>query len=278
MTKYDLAVAYRIYPKVSKVPPVFGHDKYKLSEFCLESFKHSLGTLKVKMFVLLDNCPPEYEKLFEKYFNNDDLEFIKLDGIGNQATFSLQIKKLIDQNYSEIVYFAEDDYFYMPEQFIEMVEFLRENDDVDFVSPYDHLDYYCLEIHNYPNYIKATEKRHWRTASSTCLTFLVGKKTLEKTRRIFEKYTMGYSDCAVWFCLTKHAFFKPIKLIRYIIKGERAFASMIIHIWLKFPNEMLFGKRWKLWVPMPTIGIHMERDFLPPTKSSANFMINEAKK
>ena len=278
MTKYDLAVAYRIYPKVSKVPPVFGHDKYKLSEFCLESFKQSLGTLKVKMFVLLDNCPPEYEKLFEKYFNNDDLEFIKLDGIGNQATFSLQIKKLIDQNYSEIIYFAEDDYFYMPEQFIEMVEFLRENDDVDFVSPYDHLDYYTLDIHNHPNYIKASEKRHWRTGSSTCLTFLTKKKTLEKTRRIFEKYTIGYSDYLIWFCLTKYAIFNPIKLIRYIIKGERAFASMIIHIWLKFPNEMLFGKRWKLWVPMPTISIHMERDFLPPTKSLANFMINEAKK
>ena len=42
---YDLAVAYRIYPGVSKVPPVFSQDKLKLAEFCLKSFKDSLGDL-----------------------------------------------------------------------------------------------------------------------------------------------------------------------------------------------------------------------------------------
>lgn len=54
---YDLAVAYRIYPQVSKVPPVFSQDKYKLSEFCLKSFKNSLGDLRAKIIVLLDGCP-----------------------------------------------------------------------------------------------------------------------------------------------------------------------------------------------------------------------------
>lgn len=56
---YDLAVAYRIYPKVSKparsLP--FGDDKYQLSEACLKSFKESLGSLRVKLWALLDGCP-----------------------------------------------------------------------------------------------------------------------------------------------------------------------------------------------------------------------------
>ena len=43
MKKYDLTVAYRIYPEISRSPAVFSSDKYKLSEFCLKSFKESLG-------------------------------------------------------------------------------------------------------------------------------------------------------------------------------------------------------------------------------------------
>ena len=55
---YDLVVAYRIFPKVSKSPPIFQNNKYKLAHLCLKSFKESLGSLKVKIYALLDNCPP----------------------------------------------------------------------------------------------------------------------------------------------------------------------------------------------------------------------------
>ena len=90
------------------------------------------------MFVLLDNCPPSYEDLFKRYFDEHDLELIRLNGVGNRATFDMQIDILLDQNFSEIVYFAEDDYLYLPNQFQSMARFLREEQQVDFVSPYDH--------------------------------------------------------------------------------------------------------------------------------------------
>jgi hypothetical protein len=99
---YDLAVAYRIYPKVSKVPPVFSDNKFKLSELCLRSFKNSLGSLKVKIWALLDNCPPEYEELFKKYFDINDLEIVKLPGIGDRGTIKKQVHILTEQNVSEI--------------------------------------------------------------------------------------------------------------------------------------------------------------------------------
>ena len=59
---HDLAVAYRIYPSVSR-PALglpFSDDKYRLSEICLHSFKESLGSLRVKVWAILDGCPPEY--------------------------------------------------------------------------------------------------------------------------------------------------------------------------------------------------------------------------
>jgi hypothetical protein len=67
----DLAIAYRIYPKVaeSAMGLPFGDDKLRLSEICLQSFKESLGDLRVKLWVLLDGCPKEYAALFQKYFD-----------------------------------------------------------------------------------------------------------------------------------------------------------------------------------------------------------------
>ena len=63
---YDLAVAYRIYPESFRPsrPPIFAEDKFKLAELCFKSFKGSLGGLRVKLWVLLNNCPPEYEAMF----------------------------------------------------------------------------------------------------------------------------------------------------------------------------------------------------------------------
>ena len=141
--KYDLAVAYRICPRMpEKEMAVCPRDKLKLSEICLRSFRESLGSLKVKMWVLLDNCPPEYGALFLKYFDEKNLKLIKLGGIGNQATFGLQLELLANQKDSEIIYFVEDDYLFLPNQFAEMIYFLKFHSDVHFVSPYDHPDYY----------------------------------------------------------------------------------------------------------------------------------------
>ncbi len=36
--KYNLTVAYRIYPKIFGTPAVFSDDKYKLSEFLFKIF------------------------------------------------------------------------------------------------------------------------------------------------------------------------------------------------------------------------------------------------
>ena len=275
MPEYDLVIAYRIYPGVSKVPPFFSDDKYKLSYFCLKSFKESLGKLKVKMIVLLDNCPSEYVELFKKFFKEEDLELIQLQGIGNLRTFALQIKYLSEQNYSDIVYFAEDDYFYMPDQFEEMVNLLKENEDVDFVSPYDHPEDYSSKLHNHPNYLKSTDMRHWRTASSTCLTFLTDKKTLNEAKNVLSSYSRGNHDASMWFSLTRYNL-NPLKALKNL--NDRVFINLLLNSWRYSLKQVIFGKKRKLWVPVPTIGIHMESDNLPPTKNCLDFMEKEAKK
>ncbi|MBM2817298.1 MAG: glycosyl transferase family 2 [Ignavibacteria bacterium] len=256
---YDVAVAYRIYPKTSIFTPVFIEDKLKMSELCLKSFRRALGTVKAKLFIILDACPPEYEELFRKYFDDDDLEFIRLDKpTGNAATFGLQMELLLNQNHSELIYFAEDDYFYLPDTFSEMLEFMQNNKDVDFISPFDHPDYYTLELHNYSSRIKFSGKRHWRTASTACMTFLTTKDTLRKTHHSFKSYMKNNYDSSLFMSMTKYKLFNPLYYYKSILEDIYYF-KILIKAWVFTPFDVIFGRKRKLWVPIPSIATHLDK-------------------
>lgn len=264
---YDVTIAYRIYPKVSKVPPIHPQDKYQLSELCLKSLRLSLGSLKVKMIALLDNCPDEYIALFQKYFTADELEIISLPGVGNHQTFQKQIELLLEQDYSETVYFAEDDYFYIPGQFEKMVRFQRSNPEVHFITSYDHPDYYTMDIHHGKFPITVHSNHHWRTAATTCLTFMTTKAVLRKSRKTLESFCRGNLDNAVWLALTKTKINSPYHLLRYFFRwlnGEKMFLGMAKNAWIYCPLQLLFGKRWRLWSPIPSLSTHMDSTLLAP--------------
>jgi hypothetical protein len=260
---YDLAVAYRIYPQMPKKQMAIDtQDKLRFSEICLRSFKKSLGSLKVKMWVVLGDCPAEYEALFLKYFDEKDLDFAR--AIGNRESFASQIEYLANQNDAEIVYFAEDDYFYQSNQFVEMIEFLKCHSDVHFIAPYDHSEYYTLDICNHKYEIREHSTHHWRTVIATTLTFLTTKQILAKTKKTLYKYSNSPAwDYSVWMSMTKYGVFNPFKTIKYRISDPHCY-QMIKETWSWCWKQTLFGRRWKLWVPMPSIATHMEKKFLAP--------------
>jgi hypothetical protein len=263
--KYELAVAYRIYPQVAK--PALGlplsHDKLQLADACLRSFRDSLGPIRVKLWALLDGCSREYGDLFLRYFDPEQLVLVPLDNIGNLGTFDRQIDLLLEQTGAELVYFAEDDYFYLPGQFAKMVEFLNANEDADFVSPYDHLDCYQLELHNRPKWLRVSADHHWRTASSTCLTFLTRRDILRQTENIFRSYGRRNSDASLWLSLTKDAIWNPFTLARYCATNSWL-TKIILKTWIHGWRQILFGRQRKLWVPVPGIATHMDASALSP--------------
>jgi hypothetical protein len=263
--RYDLAVAYRVYPRVSNsaLSLPFGDDKFLLAETCLKSFKESLGDLSVKVWAILDACPPEYEDLFRKYFHSKDLVVMKLDGIGNGPTFGRQIDILLQQTDANIVYLAEDDYFYLPGQFPAMMEFLAAYGDVHFISPYDHLDCYKLHLHRGPKFLRTYASHHWRTAASTCLTFLTRKETLARYERVFRTYQNGNFDCSLWLSLTKHRVLNPFAMGRYLVSGL-FYWKIMAKAWLYCGKQILFGRKLKLWVPVPGLATHLDNNALSP--------------
>lgn len=266
----DLAVAYRIYPGISKFPAFFSTDKLGLSAMCLRSFRAALGGLQVKIWALLDGCPPEYEQLFRKTFQGSELEVLSLNKIGNLATFSLQIDLLTKQTEAPYVYFAEDDYFYLPNALQEMVAFMREYRNVDFVTPYDHPDSYYTSSQFERHLVRPFGDRYWRTASSTCLTFLTSRENLILTQRTFRTYSRGNWDCPVWLALTqKRELANPRihwqNLFRLAIWGQT---------WRWGYRALLFGKRYRLWVPLPSLATHMESTRLSPLIDWQTLFVN----
>jgi hypothetical protein len=256
----DLAVAYRIYPGVSKSPAFFPDDKFKLSEMCLHSFKRALGGLRVKIWALLDGCPPEYEALFRETFQSDDLEILSLNQIDNAATFSLQIDLLAGQADAPYVYFAEDDYFYLPDALEEMLTFMRKHRDADFVTPYDHPDSYNTSSRFERHLVKPFGDRYWRTASSTCLTFLTSRENLVRTKAMFRTYSKGNMDCPVWLALTqKHELMDP-RVHWHDTFRLKTWAKT----WRWGYRALLFGRRYRLWTPLPALATHMESSCLSP--------------
>lgn len=257
--KYDIAVAYRICPKVAKPAEglPFSEDKYLLSEICLRSFRSSVGTLRAKVWVLLDACPEEYAELFQKYFAPEDLVVLRLPGIGNGKTFLRQIEILVEQQDADLVYFAEDDYIYRPDEFKLMIDFMQSHNDVHFVSPYDHPEYYRMELLRKPSWIRCFQERHWRTAATTCLTFLTTRSTLRRTQWMFRSFAWRNYDWSLWMSLTKMNVFRPLGFWRWLFR-DRFLVKVLIKTWLFGTLQILFGKRYRLWTPMPAIATHLD--------------------
>jgi hypothetical protein len=259
---YDVAVAYRIYPKMSiNRPPIFPEDKFKLAELCLNSFKNSLGGLKVKLWVLLNDCPPEYDAMFKRVWNSEDLVLMHYSGVAAGTTIYEASRILREQTDAEIVYFSDDDYVYLPGQFHIAVDFLKQNADADFVTLYDHPDLYTSDLHNLAGEKRVFSEMNWSSCISTTHTFLAKRAALIETQRLFLGFFRSFQnkvspDLAMWMALTKKRVFNPVKFLRWSVSNPYWAASIFL-AWFYCWRQILFGRRYLLWTPSPSIATHM---------------------
>jgi hypothetical protein len=256
----DLAVAYRVYPGISRGPAFHADDKFKLVRMCLNSFKRSLGGLRAKIYVILDGCPSEYAELFRETLKDHEVEIIETARVGNQCTWDMQIDLLLKQAQAEYVFFAEDDYFYLPAAIEKMVAFMRANPAVDFVTPYDHPDSYSTSSHHERHLVKPFGDRYWRTASSTCLTFLTSRSILRRTASTLRTYSRGNRDCPMWLALTQKSELANPRV--HLVSLRRILLWTLT--WRYGLFRILFSRRYRLWAPMPTLATHMESSCLSP--------------
>ncbi len=212
--------------------------------------------------------------MFRRYFSPDDLAVVHLEKAGNYGTFAEQVTILLRQSDANLVYFAEDDYLYLDRDFGALLRFMKSGK-VDFISPFDHTDDYTLRLHDFPKQVRAYEGLHWRRAASTCLTFLTTKENLKRYEKVFRTYSRGNFDVSLWLALSKYRIFNPFARFLYDPDGNFFIARGVLKAWLYSADQILLGRRAKLWVPMPTFAIHLDRFHSAPGFDLAAEMLKE---
>ena len=263
MNSKELAIAYRVYPGISKTPALFPKDKFKMTSAGLRSLRAALDDVSYHFYAILDGCPDEYADLVTEIFRDGGtVEIVRTPKIGNAGTFALQGQFLMSQKSSDAIYFAEDDYLYRPKTFRKMLEFLSNNESasprVDFLTPYDHPDYRLHPLHRGVHGRSFDFRgQKWTTVSTTCLTFLTRQETLKKTWPHFASYLQGATDAALWSALTRMLYKHPVKLVRDSIKDYDLFA-IYARALLHSPLQVLAGRSYTLWAPTPGFATHLE--------------------
>jgi hypothetical protein len=263
MNNFDLAIALRVYPQISKQPLGNFETKFDLFKVGFKSLLASLGPIHAKFYVILDSCDKSYEAFISGLIPAHNLQIEKVDKAGNAKTFLMQLQWLQNQSDTEMVFVAEDDYLYQPGMFGRMLDLIKKcSDSVHFVSPHNHWHYYSNSIHRHLGTRLLFENgENWHMPVSTCLTFLTTKKILIETSGVFETYVRGNFDFSIFVSLVRPSVFRfpPVKVWA---------SSFFWKSWLKAirytARQVYFGRSYVLAVPLVPVATHMQNDELGP--------------
>lgn len=189
-------------------------------------------------------------------------ELETLPGVGNARSYraALSLTDRLSWSDDDIVYFSEDDYFYIADAFVALLRAAEDLPEVDFFTLYDHPDYYNLPVHR--RYRPSRERRtigaiHWRPVRSTCMSFAARVGALRRNAWAHllasnGSYPMDYD---LWSLQTRAA-------------GFRLLGSMVEPWSLKDIELLKLVVRRKrhpvLVAPTPTLASHMQEPFLAP--------------
>lgn len=269
---YDIVIAHRVSPALSKTSVGFT-TKRDLVCSTTRSLAEALERFdgRIRLIVILDGCPPEYEAVFRRFFPDSGavrMDFVRTPEIGNQATFAKQIEVLLAAEDADLVYFSEDDYLYAPDAFKAMAKFIRHSG-AAFVTPLDHPDRYNQRLEKpRPSAIRVSAHSHWRTVGTSCLTFMTSRDVLLRSHEALETYARGAMDGTMWLGITKEDVFNPAILFRaaifFLFRVKAGFgAFMPLCAWKSHGACLLTRPRFDLWAPMPTLAVHLSSTSLP---------------
>ena len=149
------------------------------------------------LFVLLDNSSQDSYRFFEGYCPQE----IWQTQLGNSAAYIYILDKVKELEDNEIVYICEDDYLHASGHCKPLI--MEGLQVADYVTLYDHGDKYdpsCSPSPPTPDinpYVKfggeesivlITGNSHWKTTSSTTMTFAAKAKTIKEDYKILKKF------------------------------------------------------------------------------------------
>lgn len=216
----------RTFYRITSIPstnpsPIYQEDKTKLNKLCLKSYVEAYQDIKPHTTFICDFCPQDYKEMIEKIVPFEKDILFTTDGINETCLRQYRMAREQDDD----ILFQECDYIYVPNSGKDLVNGLQE---LELVSPYDHLNFYIDRTLHSPNVIiKLIENYHWRSTERDTMTFAIKNKVFKDHFETFYKY--GYLDADVWY--------------KMLEKGH------------------------PLWVPIPSFATHMVRDWMAPSQN-----------
>jgi hypothetical protein len=167
------------------------------------SFLAALGKVQGSgiTFIVDGDLPNDFSQLLPR-----SAEVHTLGHIGNAASFRYALELSLESAAARYLYFAEDDYLYVPDAIAKLIECL-EGSDVDYVTLYDHPARYgnrCDDLLVPRSAVFHTASHHWRRVESTCMSFGVASATIRNdVHRLVPYVTRGEypSDREMWRAL-----------------------------------------------------------------------------
>ena len=216
-----MKVYYRMTPTYSQHEarrPRYPFDKLHLADMCLKSFIEAFSEVKPKIHFILDKCGSEWEKMIKTPFEQE-IEHVEFGTMFRTLPYQYELAR----NANDYVLFQEDDYIYLKDTGQKLLDAMKV---LEFVSPYDHREFYTLNKVNHkpPFDIKLIGEQHWRTIDFNTMTWGCHSERLKDYWDELNMY--GYWDKDTWIGMGK--------------AGA------------------------KLWSPIPSLATHMHLDFLSP--------------
>jgi hypothetical protein len=152
---------------------------------------------RVRLTVVYDGSLEDFQDDFMAgyYAANDKLiniQFIQGGSDKNSFLITNAMAKTADIPPTDIVYFLENDYVHQHGWVSKVLRLFDSGIAFDYLSLYDHADKYMTDM--YPDLacrLVHTHDQHWRTTPSSCASYMLEKRTLDRDYPVF---TSGLTD------------------------------------------------------------------------------------
>lgn len=205
MCKKKLLIIYRHTPLCSAAherPTWFSYESCYLS--LLSSFNsEALENFDIKLTILFDGDSESWNENFISHCYN--IKSIKFDyqifkgGSQKDSTWYALDYVLKNNNKGyDYIYFLENDYIHHPNWLIQFAEIIKSKIPFDYLSLYDHPDKYEYSHSFHPFHKGLMSKiytcgdRYWRSAPSTCGSYIVKSEIFEQDFSVLKSGLMDH--------------------------------------------------------------------------------------
>jgi hypothetical protein len=180
-------------------------NKLRPEWFSYEScFRNLISTIQndpqgqfVKLIVMFDGDHTDFvDDFVSRYIANKELniglEFLEAGSDRNSGLITLDYINRASLPQGNLVYMLENDYMHQPGWISKVFELYNSDIAFDYLSLYDHRDKYILPMYkDLIAQIFHTQTHHWRTAPSSCGSFV---SEISQFRSDYEIFRLGLPD------------------------------------------------------------------------------------